>query len=171
MTETYLFTPAGYNRLLRRIKDAREAYNEVCKDNPAAREAGDSSVWHDNFAFEENQRLMHQLAHRVRDLERIMDRAEVIEPAREAPPKAVFGALVKYIVDDGKERTAFISGYDDGAPENGRISYNSPLGRRLLGAAPGDELELKIGPRTMLIEVIAIEPAPEEEFEALEDEG
>ena len=94
MGERYYFTQAGHTTCLRRIDAARAAYQAVCNDNPAAREAGDSSVWHDNFAFEENQRQMHQLARVVRDLERVLEHAEIVAPTRSTPPpsaKSVVG--------------------------------------------------------------------------------
>ena len=165
MTERYIFTPRSLERLIKRIDEARAAYKAVCDDNPAAREAGDSSVWHDNFAFEENQRLMHQLAHRVRELERILSNAEVIQPVKNQPERVVVGSSVTYCFeDDDVERTLYISGYEDGDPKNGRISYNSPLAMQLLGARPGDEVEVTIGGRKRTIEIISVGPAPDSEL-------
>ena len=67
MRDVYL-TPAGRKRLAERINATRAAYLARSAENPDALQSGDSSGWHDNFAFEENMRQMHQLARQVRDL-------------------------------------------------------------------------------------------------------
>ena len=69
-----LTTAAGQQRTASRLNKVRDAYDAVCASNGAAAEAGDNSVWHDNFDYEENQRQMHQLARRFRDLEDAMRR-------------------------------------------------------------------------------------------------
>ena len=45
----------GYARLQQRLQEALDSYNAVCATNAEAADAGDSSVWHDNFAYEENR--------------------------------------------------------------------------------------------------------------------
>ncbi|MBX3249967.1 MAG: GreA/GreB family elongation factor [Myxococcales bacterium] len=160
MTERYYFTRSGLRRFHARLEDARAAYKVVCDDNPEARESGDSSVWHDNFAFEENQRQMHQLARRVRDMERVLDQAELVPPLREPPPRIVLGARVRYAVEDD-ERICEIASFGDGDPSVGRVSYDSPLGRALVGLRVGDEVELTIAGRTRWVEVLEI-AAPSE---------
>lgn len=155
----YAFTPRGIERLRQRIAEARAAYLAVCESNPEARDAGDSSVWHDNFAFEENQREMHRLARRVRDLEAVLARADVVSIDR-APARAAVGTRVRYRLEgDREDRVAMLVGWDDGDPETRRVSYNSPLGAALVGAAAGEERELVSAGRTRIIEVLAIEPA------------
>lgn len=159
-SQAYFFTPRGIERLRKRIDDARRAYKTVCEDNPEARESGDSSVWHDNFAFEENQRQMHQLARRVRDLEAMLSSAIVVLP-HEAPPGRVgVGSRVTFTVDDD-ERCCTVVGYDDGDPPSNRLSYNSPLGLALLGASVGDEREVVLAGRTRVVSVVEIAPGDE----------
>lgn len=158
----YYFTREGLARFHARLEEARAAYKAVCDDNPEARESGDSSVWHDNFAFEENQRQMHQLARRVRDMERILERAELVEARSRAPGRVVLGARVRYRFDDEeRERSCAIASYQDGDPASGRVSYDSPLGRALVGARCGDEVELVVAGRARFVEVVAIEVAAE----------
>ncbi|HEY8591377.1 MAG TPA: GreA/GreB family elongation factor [Sphingomicrobium sp.] len=43
---------------------------------------------------------------------------------------------------DGREQTLDIVGHDESDPGAGRISFASPLGRALLGAEAGDDVEL-----------------------------
>ena len=157
MSRPFFFTPDGFERLKARIHSVRSAYKAVCDDNPAALESGDTSGWHDNFAFEDNQRQMHQLARRVRDLEEILGRSEVMSPLREAPERVMLGVSVAWrYTDEDRVRRAHISGWDDGDPDTGRVSYNSPLGAALVGAEPGEERELRVAKSVRRIEVLAV---------------
>ena len=128
MSPTPLYTtPVGFNRLKERIAAARRAYLEVCSTNEEAAGAGDSSVWHDSFAYEENQRQMHQLSARVADLERSAAAIRVVPAAAEAPDRVRVGCRVTLLfLDDDSERTLYVAGWDDGDPAAGRISYTAP---------------------------------------------
>ena len=158
-----VLTPGGKRRLHQRLALVRAEYDAVVADNPAALEAGDNSGWHDNFAFEENQRRMHQLAHRLRELERVVDRAEVVPPLAHVPERVVVGASVRWRFDDGgpaDEQRLWVAGFEDGDPPAGRVSYDSPLGRALLGAIEGDLREVVIAGRRRQVEVLALGPTP-----------
>lgn len=160
MDRVYL-TPCGMRRLRERVEAVRAAYKAVCDDNPAALESGDSSGWHDNFAFEENQRQMHQLARRVLELEGLLARAKVVPPLAEPPSHVVVGAAVTWQADDEDPQSAWIAGYEDGDPREGRLSYNSPLATQLLGAAVGEVRTVRVAGRVREVEILALGPTPE----------
>jgi len=161
--QRYLFSRGGLERLQHRIAEARRAYKAICDDNPAAAESGDSSVWHDNFAFEENQRQMHQLARRVRDLEGIFHGATLITPAEAPRDRAFVGSRVRYRLDEEETvRSCILVGWDDGDPRLQRISYNSPLGAALFGAHPGEEREVTLHGKVRSVEIVGVEIAEEE---------
>lgn len=156
MDQEFLFTPGGLSRLDQRIRAARAAYQEVVDDNPAALEAGDNSGWHDNFAFEENQRQMHQFARRVRDLELLRQRAR-LAPLLASSDRVRVGTTVHFqFEDEDHARACWIAGYNDGDPERGRVSYNSPLGRALLGAEAGETREVLLTERRRVIQVLEV---------------
>ena len=160
----YLFTPDGIKRLRQRIARARAAYKEICDSNEDAAGSGDSSVWHDNFAYEENQRQMHQQAKRVRDLEGVLAAAEVVPPHELRLDRVTVGTWVSCQKDrDSKPRRFYIAGYDDGEPSLGRISYNSPMGRHLMGAEEGDVLEIFFAGRHTELEILEVSTGPEPE--------
>ena len=160
----YYFTPGGFERLCARIRNVRAAYQAVCDDNPEALESGDTSGWHDNFAFEENQRQMHQLARRVRDLEVIKARSETYRALAGTPERVVLGAsVVLQYEDEEAPRRVWIAGWDDGNPTRGRVSYNSPLGTALIGAEPGEEREVRIEKMVRKLEVLEVGPTPAED--------
>ena len=162
---SYYLTPAGRGRLRRRIEEARLAYLTVCASNGDAAGAGDSSVWHDNFAYEENQRQMHQLARRVSTLEEVLLRSREVQPRSRAPERVQIGAAVRIRrLSDGREATWYIAGWDDGDPDAGRISYTAPLASALIGAEAGDVRAVREGGQAAEIEVMELLPAPASEL-------
>ena len=53
--------------------------------------------------------------------------------------RVVFGSTVTIARDDGQERTWRIVGSDEASVEQGTISFESPLGRSLIGRCEGEE--------------------------------
>lgn len=165
MSQRPYLTPGGATRLRLRVAAARAAYQAVVDDNPAALESGDTSGWHDNFAFEENQRQMHQLGRQVQELEALLGRATVVPLPTQPPERVVLGSRVTWAFDgEESERVCWIAGWDDGDPGRGRVSYNSPLGLALVGAEPGEERELRGagGPRRIVLLEVGTVPAEED---------
>jgi transcription elongation GreA/GreB family factor len=129
---------AGYQRLLDKLQEAKRRYDVVCASNEEAAGAGDSSVWHDNFAYEDNQRQMHQLARRVRDLQHLLSVAEIADPPAD-PAHVSFGCVVELLdISDDQPLRLIIGGWEDSDPTLGRIAYNTPLASALIGAEEGD---------------------------------
>lgn len=158
-----LTTAEGQRRAASRLKHVRDAYDAVCASNGAAAEAGDNSVWHDNFDYEENQRQMHQLARRHRDLEDAMRRMEVVAAPRD-PVQVCFGCAVIVETSDGRTERLVIGGYDDGDADLHRIAYTAPLAQALMRAEPGEVRTFTAGGRERELTVLAIEAAHSEEL-------
>lgn len=158
-----LTTAAGRRRFVARIEKARAAYDAVCASNGDAAEAGDNSVWHDNFDYEENQRQMHQLARRVRDLQDALRRMEIM-CAPQAPARVGFGCAVTLETDDGRVERLILGGYEDGDADLRRVSYTAPIAQALMRAEPGDTRVVSVGGRTRELTVVSVEAAHEEEL-------
>jgi transcription elongation GreA/GreB family factor len=75
--------------------------------------------------------------------------AELVPPGA-AGGKARFGSVVALANRDGSRVEYRIVGEDEADPARGRISWVSPLARRLIGASVGDEVELADGPATIV---------------------
>lgn len=159
-----LLTPAGCARLRERLQKARAAYLAVCADNESAAGAGDTSVWHDNFAYEENQRQMHQWAAQVREIESQLARVRVVSVSAELPSVLGLGQRARLRFEDGSEVVWMLAGDGDGEPAAGRISLASSLGRTLAGVRSGETREIRRGGRVQSVEVIELFGAPEEEL-------
>lgn len=156
-------TAAGLARLQRRLQETRARYDAVCASNEDAAGAGDSSVWHDNFAYEENQRQMHQLARQTRDLQHLLSIAEIAAPLHQ-PDRVCLGCAVTVEdIEDGQQQRYIIGGFEDSDVQINRVAYNSPLGRALIGAMPGDERVCPSASGARQVEIISVEAAKAEE--------
>ena len=83
---------------------------------------------------------------RRRFLTRLLEISTPIDPASLSGAQARLGATVDVLDEEGRERRYQIVGIHEADASLGRISWNSPLGRILLGAVEGDVRTLR-GPR------------------------
>jgi transcription elongation factor GreA len=104
-----------------------------------ARAHGDLSENAEYHAAKERQ---GQVEATIADLEDRLSRAMVIDPTTLSGDKVVFGATVTLIDEDDKTIRYQLVGQTEADARVGRISYNSPLGRALIGRQAGDEVEV-----------------------------
>jgi len=76
--------------------------------------------------------------------------------AKQPHDSVAFGAVVTVANDDGKRHDYAIVGEDEADPQNGKVSYVSPLARALDGAAVGDLITWKRPAGDQELEVVAI---------------
>jgi len=129
----------GHRKLndeLRRLKGERP---EIVEAIEAARAHGDLSENAEYHAAKERQ---GQIEATIADLEDQLSRALVIDPTSLSGDKVVFGATVTMTDEDDKKVTYQLVGQPEADAKVGRISYNSPLGRALIGRQKGDEVEV-----------------------------
>ncbi len=150
----YLFLQPDYDALRDEIARIDAELRGVFADTAVGTEQT-SETWHDNFLFEEGQRQLKMLGARRAELAGILAHADVVEPA---PPGACahLGSRVVIRDETGTERAYRIGSYLilERAPDT--VSYVSPLGALLFGAAPGEERTAEIGGRKKTITVLRI---------------
>ena len=118
-----------------------------------ARSHGDISENAEYHAAKERQSF---LAGRINELKMAIGQAEVIDIDEGPTDRVVFGRTVLlYDIQTEEEVSYQLVGHYESAPEKGRISIQSPLGRGLIGMRVGDEVKITI-------------PRGEQEFEILE---
>ncbi|MDX6751420.1 transcription elongation factor GreA [Geminicoccaceae bacterium 1502E] len=83
--------------------------------------------------------------------------AEIVEPDKDGK-RVTFGAAVTLGHADGTESRFRIVGEDEAEPAQGRIAWPAPVARALVGSELGDLVQLPTGE----VEVLAIDPTPEE---------
>ena len=104
-----------------------------------ARAHGDLSENAEYHAAKERQ---GQIEATLADLEDRLSRAQVIDPTTLSGDKVVFGATVTLTDEDNKTIRYQLVGQTEADAKVGRISYNSPLGRALIGRQVGEEVEV-----------------------------
>jgi transcription elongation factor GreA len=131
----------GYQKLtadLKRLKDERPQIVDAIEE---ARAHGDLSENAEYHAAKERQGQIESEIARIEDR---LSRAQIIDPTELSGDKIVFGATVTLLDEDDKAIRYQIVGETEADAKLGRISYNSPLGRALIGRRVEDEVEVTV---------------------------
>ena len=123
---------------LARLKAERPLIIDAIEE---ARAHGDLSENAEYHAAKERQ---GQVEASISDIEDRLSRAQVIDPRDLSGDKIVFGATVTLLDDDEKPVRYQIVGQTEADAKSGKISYNSPLGRALIGKKVDDEVEVTV---------------------------
>ncbi|WP_313534880.1 transcription elongation factor GreA [Sphingomonas sp.] len=131
----------GYQKLseeLKRLKAERPLIVDAIEE---ARAHGDLSENAEYHAAKERQ---GQVEATINDIEDKLSRAQIIDPKELSGDKVVFGATVTLLDEDDKPVTYQIVGQTEADASKGRISYNSPIGRALIGRKVDEEVEVSV---------------------------
>ena len=131
----------GYERLLADLKALREERPRIVDAIEEARAHGDLSENAEYHAAKERQ---GQVEATIADLEDRLTRAQIVDPASLSGDKIIFGATVTLLDDDDKPVRYQIVGPYEADAKVGRISYNSPLGKALIGRKVEEEVEVTV---------------------------
>ena len=144
----------GYERLTRELKALREERPKIVDAIEEARAHGDLSENAEYHAAKERQ---GQVEASIADLEDKVSRAQIIDPTTLSGDKVIFGATVTLLDEDDKPVKYQIVGPYEADARAGRISYNSPLGKALIGRKADEEIEVTVpsGDKFYVIEAIA----------------
>ena len=134
-------TAKGYAKLDAELKKLKSVERPaVIAAIAEAREHGDLSENAEYHAARERQSFIEG---RIRELEGLIGRSEVIDPSRLSGP-IKFGATVVLVDEDNdEERTFQIVGEQEAAIEQGLLNLKSPLARARTGKEPGDSVEVR----------------------------
>ena len=91
------------------------------------------------------------------DAEDKLARALVIDPTELSGDKVVFGATVTLLDEEEKKVKYQLVGQTEADARVGRISYNSPLGRALIGRSKGEDVEVSTPSGERYYEIAKIE--------------
>ena len=134
-------TRAGHAALDEELKQLKSVERPaVIKAIAEAREHGDLSENAEYHAAREKQSFIEG---RVKELEAVLSRAEVIDPSR-LSGAIKFGATVQMVDEDtDEEKTYQIVGEHEADIERGLLNIRSPLARALIGKDEGDSVEVR----------------------------
>ena len=130
----------GHRKLTEQVKHLKTVERpEVVQAIEDARAHGDLSENAEYHAAKERQ---GQIEAMIADIEDQLSRAMVIDPTTLSGDKVVFGATVTLIDEDEKKVKYQLVGQVEADAKDGKISFNSPLGRALIGRQKGEEVEV-----------------------------
>jgi transcription elongation factor GreB len=141
-TETNYITPAGFRRLADELTFLRTKKRpEVVAALGDAAAEGDRS---ENAEYIYRKRQLRDVDRRLRFLSKRLDDVQIVDPAAQPRRDRVFfGATVTVEDEDGASATYRIVGVDESDGASGDISWQSPVGRALLGKSTGDTVLVK----------------------------
>ncbi|MCX9146156.1 transcription elongation factor GreA [Erythrobacter sp. WG] len=131
----------GYERLTADLKVLREERPRIVEAIEEARAHGDLSENAEYHAAKERQ---GQVEAQIAEIEDKVSRAQIIDPTTLSGDKIIFGATVTLLDENDKPVRYQICGQTEADANRGRISYNSPLARALIGKQVGDEIEVTV---------------------------
>jgi transcription elongation factor GreA len=143
----------GYEKLTADLQTLRQERPKIVDAIEEARAHGDLSENAEYHAAKERQ---GQVEAQIAEIEDRVSRAQIIDPASLSGDRIVFGATVTVRDDGDKPQRYQIVGQTEADARHGRISYDSPMGRALIGKQVGEEVEVTVpsGDRFYLVDKI-----------------
>ena len=143
----------GYEKLTADLQALRQERPRIVDAIEEARAHGDLSENAEYHAAKERQGQVEAM---IGEIEDRVSRAQIIDPASLSGDRIVFGATVTVLDDAEKPQRYQIVGQTEADARQGRISYDSPLGRALIGKQVGEEVEVTVpsGDRFYLVDKI-----------------
>jgi transcription elongation factor GreA len=152
-------TRAGLQKLKEKIRKTEDELKETLRAKGEAAETG-GNVWHDNFSFEQLAEKARGLSQRLAELKNQLANAEVAAPGyKTSSPsgsEVKISSSVSIAFEDGTEKTFTVGDPETADPEKGVISYESPLGKALIGGKTGEEKKYKAGGRIYKVKILKV---------------
>lgn len=135
--EPEYMTKEGYEKLLAKQAELEKKLFEAGQE--AGDAAGASCDWHDNPGYDIAVTEMRIIARQLEEVTGQIRRAEIVENdlLESSPVEAGVGCRVTLDIE-GDEEVYVIGGTIESNPDQGVISYKSPLGQAILGGRVGD---------------------------------
>ena len=155
MVEKLPITAAGLVALEDELKQRQSVERpRIIEAIAEARSHGDLS---ENAEYHAAKEAQSHNEGRIAELEDKLARADIIDVSKLSGDTIKFGATVTLIDEDDKAIKYQIVGQTEADARTGRISYNSPLGRALIGRSVGDEVEVTVPAGDRWYEVSKVE--------------
>jgi transcription elongation factor GreA len=131
----------GHKMIVDQLKLLKAERPVIVEAIEVARAHGDLS---ENAEYHSAKERQGQVEASIGDLEDRLTRAMVIDPKTLSGDKIVFGATVTLMDENDKPVRYQLVGQMEADAKQGRISYNSPLGRALIGRKVDEEVEVTV---------------------------
>lgn len=147
-----VLTPEGLKELKRELKELIDVKRpEVVQKISVAREMGDLS---ENAAYVSARDEQAFIEGRISELEDIIKNA-VVSNGNNPKGMVVVGCRVKVNIE-GDEQEYCLVGAPEADPKVKKISYESPLGKALLGKKVGDKVEMEAPDGKLVYTIVSV---------------
>ena len=154
MAEDVHITPEGLEQVRREHDQlVNEWRPQIAAKIKSARELGDLS---ENFEYHAAKNEQGMKEARIRELEAIIKNHVVIQDRHE-PGVVAMGATVRFQEDGEAEEAYRIVGPAEADPKAGRVSYESALGKALMGHRVGDAVMVSTPNGSYRVTVVAVD--------------
>ncbi len=136
-------TPRSYAALRDELQKLKSSRPELAHAIEVARELGDISENADYDAAKEKSGMVEA---KIRDIEAKLAHAQIINPAQISDPKKVmFGVSVRILdVNTDEQKVFMLVGADESNVQKGLVSFESPIGKSLIGKSVGDVVTMQL---------------------------
>src|SRR3982074_568073 len=154
MTNDVPITPEGLEAVRKELHELTTVKRpNIVGKIKAARELGDLS---ENFEYHAAKNEQGMMEARINELEAIVKNHVLIKAAK-STGVVTMGSTVRFQEDGEGEETYRIVGPAEADPKAGRVSYESALGKALIGHRVGDEVEIRTPNGTYSVRIVGIE--------------
>ncbi len=145
-------TSQGLIQLQQELEELKNVKRpQTIKRIEEAKAMGDLS---ENAEYDDAKEAQAMVEARIYEIDEILKNYQLIDDAAGAK-KVRVGSTVKLEVQ-GKERVYTIVGSNEADPVSGKISNESPIGRALIGAAPGEKVNVQTPAGEMVYKIVSI---------------
>src|ERR1700736_5375391 len=154
MTNDVHITPEGLESVRKELEQLTTVRRPaIVAKIKAARELGDLS---ENFEYHAAKNEQGMMEARIKELEAI-EKNHVLIEAKKATGVVGMRSTVRFSEDGQEEETYRIVGPAEADPKAGRVSYESALGKAMIGHRVGEEVEIKTPNGSYSVRIIGIE--------------
>ena len=147
-------TPEGLEAVQRELDElTQQKRPSIVAKIKAARELGDLS---ENFEYHAAKNEQGMMEARIKELEAIIKNHVIIE-ARTANGVVGMGSTVRFAEDGADEESYRIVGPAEADPKAGRVSFESALGKALIGHKVGDDVAINTPSGRYTVRITGIE--------------
>ena len=150
---TYL-TPEGAKRLSGELDQLmRVERPRVVGEVAEAAAQGDRS---ENAEYIYGKKRLREIDRRIRFLTKRLESAVVVKPGEVGGDRVRFGAAVELRDENGKHSRYLLVGPDEADPGQGKLSFQSPLGKALMNKQVGDVVVVQRPMGEIEVEIVSI---------------
>ena len=154
MSNKVYLTNEGFLEIEEELNHLKEVKRpEVIKALKDARALGDLS---ENADYDAARNEQAQVEGRIKELELLLEKAELIEKRDTDTVSLGATVKIKYIEDDDDVEEYRIVGSKEADPSNNKISNESPLARGIMGARVGDKCTVESPNGNYQVEILEI---------------